>query len=232
VVDACRGLYEKLVEVYASGHLPLVIGGDHSAAIATLPAAQAAADAAGETLGVVWLDAHADLSTGETSVSGNIHGMPLAAAIGEGDERLVTVGGNRVDGRRVSLIGIRDVDPPEWRVMEKTGVHGFKMEALQADLHGTMREALAHLKDCERLHVSFDIDFMDGDLVRATGTRVTGGPTESQAMEVMRLIRETGRVASVDLFEVNPTLGGDEAAEKTVDLAIRLVTALLRPGSA
>jgi len=205
-----------------SGSFPIALGGDHSISMGTVPGA------AGEArVGVLWIDAHADLNTPATSPSGNVHGMPVAHLLGLGDERFTAIwgGGQRVRPSDLVYLGLRSVDPPEREVIERAGIAAYSMKEI--DLRGiaaVAQEALARLAGVERLHVSFDADVLDPSLAAGVGTPVPGGLNYREAHLLMELLADSGRVSSLDLVEVNPILDrGNETAATVVELTASLL---------
>ncbi|MCP4867720.1 MAG: arginase [Proteobacteria bacterium] len=228
IAQVCGDLYARTAAAIAAGRVPLVLGGDHSLAVGSVAAAADAARAAGGRLGLVWLDAHGDMNTGATSPTGNVHGMPLAALLGDGPESMTKLGDRfpAVDPGDVALIGIRAIDRREADSIHATGVNAYTMR--HVDEHGiydTVTAAVAALKKrgCTRLHVSFDVDFIDPSIAPGVGTRVPGGPTYREAHLVMELLADTGMVTSVDVVELNPCLDRENA---TAVLSVELLTSL------
>ncbi|HET8818248.1 MAG TPA: arginase, partial [Xanthomonadaceae bacterium] len=181
---------------------------------------------AGKQLLVLWLDAHADFNTHEITPSGNIHGMPVACLCGIGPEALTTLGGRSpaIRPSEVRQIGIRSVDQGEKRLVKEHGLDVYDMRYIdEAGMKRTMEAALAGVDADTHLHVSFDIDFLDPDIAPGTGTRVPGGPNYREAQLVMEMIADTGRMASLDIVELNPLL---DKRNRTAHLAIDLVESL------
>ena len=219
----CEEAAEKAAGIVASGLFPVFLGGDHSVAIGTV------SGVAGETgrTGLLWLDAHADFNTPETSPSGNIHGMPLAALAGRGLPELVGIGGDgpSVRPEDVVLVGLRSVDLEERKLLAEAGVHVYTMK--EVDAHGAarvVRRALKHLSHLDRVHLSFDLDVVDPEVAPGVGTPVRGGLTYREAHLVMELINESGMVTSLDVVEVNPIL---DVKNGTAALAVELVESLM-----
>jgi arginase len=178
-------------------------------------------------IGLLWIDAHADANTPETSPTGNIHGMPLSALMGLGAPSLVNLGrpGPKIPFARIALIGLRDVDPGERLLLRDHGVASFTMT--DVDEHGAgdiARRALTHLSGIERLHVSLDMDVVDPLEAPGVGTPVPGGLTYREAHLVMEVISRDGRVRSADLVEVNPIL---DEHNRTAEMAVELIASLL-----
>ena len=186
--------------------IPIVLGGDHSIALGSIGGA---VGALGE-VGVIWMDAHGDFNTGETTPSGNIHGMILAALAGYGDPRLVnaTGEGRRVDPRRIVIVGARDLDDGERRLLREAGVHVYTMTDIdRRGISDVTGEALALAGAGTRgVYLSFDLDVVDPTEAPGVGTLVPGGITYREAHLAMELVAESGRLVGMDLVEVNPIL--------------------------
>jgi len=226
VVDWNRAVMGAVSAELEAGRLPVLMGGDHCLAIGSITAVANHCRATGKRLRVVWLDAHADFNTFEVTPSGNIHGMPVACLCGLGPEPLTTLGGPApaVRPEDVKLIGIRSVDQGEKRLVKEYGLDVYDMRYIdEAGMKRTMEAALAGLDEDTHLHVSFDIDFLDPGIAPGTGTRVPGGPNYREAQLVMEMIADTGRMASLDIVELNPLL---DKRNRTAHLAIDLVESL------
>ena len=210
-------LKERLAAL-PEGVFPIVLGGDHSLSMGSVAGA-----ARGRRVGVVWVDAHADFNTPETSPSGNVHGMPLAVLSGLGHPRLTEVF-RAVDPKDVVLVGVRSLDPGEKRLLKEAGVRVYTMH--EVDRLGVARiaeEVLKHLQGLP-LHVSLDADVLDPTLAPGVGTPVPGGLTYREAHLLMEILAESGRVQSLDLVEVNPILDErNRTAEMLVGLALSLL---------
>jgi len=210
-------LKERLAAL-PEGVFPIVLGGDHSLSMGSVAGA-----ARGRRVGVVWVDAHADFNTPETSPSGNVHGMPLAVLSGLGHPRLTEVF-RAVDPKDVVLVGVRSLDPGEKRLLKEAGVRVYTMH--EVDRLGVARiaeEVLKHLQGLP-LHVSLDADVLDPTLAPGVGTPVPGGLTYREAHLLMEILAESGRVTSLDLVEVNPILDErNRTAEMLVGLALSLL---------
>lgn len=206
IVAATSLLATRVAESLAAGSLPITLGGDHSIALGSVAGT---ANASGP-VGVIWFDAHADFNTTETSPSGNIHGMILAALAGLGDPRLVGVGGPgaKVDPRRIAIVGARDLDPGERRLLREAGVHVLTMSDIdRRGMEAVTLEALGFALDgAKGLHVSFDIDVVDPSEAPGVGTPVHGGISYREAHLAMEMVAESGRLTSLDMVEVNPIL--------------------------
>jgi arginase len=214
------GLVDRAIR---DGCLPLVLGGDHSVAIGSTAGAAAALRARGESFGIIWFDAHADMNTPETTPSGNIHGMALAVALGAGDPDLVGIGGfsPKLAGKNAVLVGTRSVDEKERDVVRELGVHVFTMREIdERGMRSVMRDAIDAAADgTAGIHVSLDIDFLDPGLAPGTGTRVSGGVTDREAHLGMEMIADSGKLLSMDVTEVNPVL---DERNSTANLAVEI----------
>ena len=208
-----------------NGRLPLILGGDHSLSVGTVAGV---ARVTGD-LGVIWIDAHGDFNDPATTPSGNIHGMSLAAIVGNTtpDVRQALPAGLPLPEDRAVLIGVRDLDPPEKEKLRRSGVHVYTMKDI--DEHGIAdltRRAwdIATAGGRGRVHVSFDVDVLDPALAGGVGTPVPGGLTFREAHLMMELLAEAGRLASVEVSEVNPIL---DVQNRTAEVAVGLVASLL-----
>ena len=215
--ETIRLLGELPAEVF-----PVVLGGDHSIALGSVTGC-----ARGQRIGVVWVDAHGDFNTPESSPSGNIHGMPLAALCGRGDRRLVELGGGgpAVRPEDVVLIGVRDLDGGEKRLMREAGMTVFTMKEIdQLGIPRVAEATLARLGSLPRLHLSFDADVLDPEVAPGVGTPVAGGLTYREAHLLMELFADADAVTSLDLVEVNPILDRENhTAQMMVELAASLL---------
>lgn len=215
-------------------HLPteavlVALGGDHAMSMGTVAAAKrAAARAAGPSarLGVLWIDAHADINTPASSVTGNIHGMPVAHLLGLGDPRFAAAwgGGAQIDASEIVYIGLRDVDPPERALIKELGITAYTMKEVdRLGINQVANAAIEQLRRSDRLHVSFDADVLDPAFAPGVGTPVRGGLNYREAHLLMELLADSGIVSSVDLLEVNPILdSGNRTAAMLVELAASL----------
>lgn len=224
ITEACRLVAAEVCESIEAGRMPLVLGGDHSLSIGTL----AGASRVGR-VGAIWIDAHGDINTPATSPSGNIHGMPLAAALGYGPAPLVGVG-YRFDLSLDDLvyIGVRDLDPGERELLRQSPATVYTMESVDAmGIDAVTGEAIRRLRErgVEAVHLSFDLDALDPSVFPATGVTVPGGLTYREARRCLTALRDSDLpIVSVDIVEYNPLL--DDSPE-TLQIAARLVAALL-----
>ncbi len=207
--------------------LPIVLGGDHSVAAGTLSAHAAHAAEQGRKLFVLWLDAHPDLHTLDTTTSGNLHGVPMAYALGlPGFAGHFPPLATPLDPARICMMGLRSVDPAERRVLAETGIRVHDMRAI--DENGVAMLLRAFLAEVEQqdgmLHVSLDVDFLDPDIAPGVGTTVPGGATFREAHLIMEMLHDCGRVTSLDLVELNPFLDDrGRTARLMVDLTASLM---------
>ena len=222
VRDVCSKVAERAGEMVSRGAFPVFLGGDHSVSIGTVSGVAGA----GRT-GLIWLDAHADFNTHESSPSGNIHGMPLAALAGYGHPELIGIGdpGAIVRPEDTVIIGLRSVDPEEQNLLRKAGVRSSTMKEVDAyGVASVVRKALESLSHLDRVHLSFDLDVMDPDVAPGVGTPVRGGLTYREAHLIMELINEADLITSLDVVEVNPIL---DVRNGTAELAVELVASLM-----
>lgn len=239
ITRACDAVHEHVKRIARKGGFPLVIGGDHSIAIGTIAGLAAAykeeeaekreaGSNAELTVGVIWIDAHGDLNTPETSPSGNVHGMPVAIALGQGPKELTHIGGfsPKVYPNDLVLVGLRDLDRQEKQAILDSGVHAFTMKDIdERGMAAVMREAITlATRNTDYLHVSFDIDSVDPRVAPGTGTAVTGGLTYREAHLALEMIAETGLLTSLEMVEVNPVL---DVYNQTGHLAVGLIASAL-----
>jgi len=226
--STCERLRDKVGEVLGEGSLPVVLGGDHSIAMGSIAGVSRHFRAKGERIGLVWFDAHGDMNTPETSPTGNIHGMPLAVALGLGEESLVGLGGPApmVDGSRAAVIGLRDVDGPERANIRQTGIGAFTMRDIdERGMRAVMEEAIKRAASgTAGIHVSFDIDGMDPDYAPGVGTPSPCGISYREAHLAMEMLSDTGKVVSLELVEVNPIL---DHGNSTGRLGVELLASAL-----
>jgi arginase len=210
IARVCQRLYQQVYASLSSGALPVVLGGDHSLAAGSVAASADFAAAGKRDIGLLWIDAHGDMNTPETTVSGNVHGMPLAALLGPEPAELARIRQRvpQVRADRTALIGLRDLDQLERDRIHASGVHVFTIKDI--DRHGiatVMKRALALAgKDTMGIHVSFDVDVCDPAVAPGVGTPVRGGLDYREAHMVMEMIADSGRLMALDLVEVNPIL--------------------------
>jgi arginase len=208
------------------GRLPVLLGGDHSLSIGSISAVARHCREQGKKLRVLWLDAHADFNTSLLSPSGNIHGMPVACLCGFGPKALTGIGGHTpaIEPAWVRQIGIRSVDEGEKSFVHEQGLDVFDMRHVdEMGMRQTLEQALTGLDADTHLHVSFDVDFLDPEIAPGVGTQVLGGPTYREAQLCMEMIADTGRMASLDVVELNPAF---DVHNRTAVLAVDLIESL------
>jgi arginase len=222
VVRACSVIYDAARQATADGAVPVFLGGDHSIAVGTVGGVTHE-----EPSALLWVDAHGDFNTPETSPSGNLHGMPLAALCGLGAQELVDVGrpGRKVAPTNVVLLGVRDLDVEERRLLKEHELVVYTMRDIdERGIAEVAREALLRLSHLQRLHVSLDLDCLDPTSAPGVGTPVSGGLSYREAHLLMEILAEEASVASIDVVEVNPIL---DQRNVTANLAVELLASLL-----
>src|SRR5262249_24719597 len=204
--------------------VPLVLGGDHSVAVGTVTGMSRHFRKRNEKIGLIWVDAHADMNTPESSPSGNVHGMPLGCIIGLGPPELACLGGSapKVDRSNVAIVGLRSVDEIERQNVRGAGVHPFTMRDIdERGLRSVMQEAIDHASNgTAGFHLSFDMDAVDPQEAPGVGTPVRGGITYREAHLAMETICDSGKMASIEVVEVNPVI---DEVNRTALLAVELV---------
>jgi arginase len=221
-----REVHQAVYGALRTGHLPILLGGDHCLGIGSISAVARHCRENGKKLRILWLDAHADFNTSALTPSGNIHGMPVACLCGHGPKELIEIGGQvpAIQPSWVREIGIRSVDEGEKRFVHQQDLEVFDMRYIdEMGMRHTMELALATMDDNTHLHVSFDVDFLDPELAPGVGTTVPGGPTYREAQLCMEMIADTGRLASLDVVELNPAL---DVRNRTAEMALDLVESL------
>jgi len=238
VLKVCERLSEAVQIIAKSNNFPIVLSGDHSSALGSISGMKLAEP--NKRLGVVWIDAHADIHSPHTSPSGNIHGMPLAAALAEDNmdkkineiadetketwEELKSIGGLRpkVLVEDVVYFGVRDTEDPEDYITDKIGIKNYKVDEVRfRGLQTCVAESLNRLKNCDHIYISFDVDSLDCDLIsKGTGTPVSKGFDQFEIMEIINQIIDSGKVSCFEIVEVNPTLDekGNFMAETAFDV--------------
>jgi arginase len=221
----CRGLYDTCLQSLDAGAVPLVLGGDHSLAAGSIAAsADWVRKTTAHPMGVIWVDAHGDMNTPETTSSGNVHGMPLAALLGREPRELAAIGTNpSILPEHTVLVGIRNLDDEEKEQIRESGVHVFTMKDI--DRHGvaTIAERAIGLAATGTggIHVSFDLDVCDPAIAPGVGTPVKGGLDYRESHMIMELVADSQRLVALDLVEVNPTLDvRNLTAEFAAELAL------------
>lgn len=238
--QAAEGGYRHLAEVVAwselacgavtreleRGHLPVLLGGDHALSIGSISAVARHCRRQGRRLRVIWLDAHADFNDPSITPSGNLHGMPLACLCGRGPSPLTSMSGTQpaIRPAQVRLLGARSVDPKERQAVHDAALEVYDMRFIdEMGMRHAMELALALLDEHTHLHVSFDVDFLDPDVAPGVATTVPGGPTYREAQLCMEMIADTGRLASLDVMELNPAM---DVRNRTAEVALELVDSL------
>jgi arginase len=223
ILDTCERIAELVERAARDGHLPLVLGGDHSVALGTLGGLARSRGPGG----VLWIDAHADLNRPETSPSGNVHGMALAAALGLAGEAFSRDGWPlpAVDPKRVALVGVRSLDEGERELLGRLDARVFTMSDVDRfGVERAVRESLAHVAGPGFLHVSLDVDAVDPDVAPGVGTPVRGGLSYREAHLALELVAESGLADALEVVEVNPIL---DRENETGRLAVELVASAL-----
>ena len=230
-VEAVRNVCERTAlraaEMSSGDLFPVFLGGDHSISIGTFSGVASSANASGAgRTGILWLDAHADFNTPETSPSGNVHGMPLAVLTGRGHPDLVNIGGGTiVRAEDIAMVGLRSLDREEREALARAGVNVYTMREVDAyGIASVVRSALNDLSHLDRIHLSFDLDVLDPEIAPGVGTPVRGGLTYREAHLVMELVNEAAAITSLDVVEINPIL---DAKNGTAELAVELVGSLM-----
>ena len=226
VVAWNQAVHDAVHAELALGRLPILLGGDHCLGLGSISAVARHCREAGKKLRVLWLDAHADFNTSELTPSGNLHGMPVACLCGYGPKALIEIGGTvpAINPKMIRQIGIRSVDAGEKRFVHEVGLEVFDMRYIdEMGMRHTMELALATLDANTHLHVSFDVDFLDPDIAPGVGTTIPGGPTYREAQLCMEMIADTGRLASLDVMELNPAL---DVRNRTAVIAVDLIESL------
>ncbi|HWQ57339.1 MAG TPA: arginase [Bryobacteraceae bacterium] len=228
IESTCRLLGEMVIQALEEGQAPVVIGGDHSAAIGTIGGVSSFFRGRDEKIGLVWVDAHADMNTPDTSPSGNVHGMPLACVVGMGPPELAGLFGfgPKVDPANVAIVGLRDVDLPEKPHVRASGVKAFTMRDIdERGMKAVMQDAIRIARQgTAGFHLSLDMDFIDPQWAPGVGTPVRGGGTYRETHLAMELICDSGAMVSMEVVEVNPVI---DESNRTADLAVELVLSAL-----
>ena len=226
VVTWNRLVMEAVSAALADGQMPILLGGDHCLGVGSITAVANHCRATGKKLRVLWLDAHADFNTHQVTPSGNVHGMPVACLCGLGPKALTALGGTTPAMRPEDIrqIGIRSVDIGEKKLVKEYGLDIYDMRYIdEIGIKRAMEEALEGIDADTHVHVSFDVDFLDPSIAPGVGTTVPGGPNYREAQLVMEMIADTGRVASIDIVELNPAF---DLHNQTAQLAVDLVESL------
>jgi arginase len=223
ITDACKDLATTVQKSLDDGHLPLVLGGDHSIAAGSISGVAAHFRKEKKSVGCIWLDAHSDMNTPETSPSGNVHGMPLSAVMGYGTEELYELFGfkPKIEPQNVVLVGVRDLDAHERKFIKKLGVKAFTMREIdERGMREVMSDALKYaMDDTDGIAVSLDMDFVDPSDAPGVGTPVRGGVTYREAHLAMEMIADSEAMVSMEIVEINPVI---DEHNRTALLAVEL----------
>ncbi len=221
VTQVCRDIYEQVICCVQNDEIVIFLGGDHSISIGTV-----AGLAHQQSIGMIWVDAHADFNTPECSPSGNIHGMSVAALMGDGPESLVNLGygGPKLQPSQIVMIGIRDLDLEERQRLVQSGIRVFTITDVdERGIASVTRQAIDTLSRFDTIHVSLDMDALDPDIAPGVGTPVPGGLTYREAHLLMEVLAESHKVRSMDIVEINPILDNhNQTAVMAVELASSL----------
>jgi arginase len=223
ITDACQDLGTAVQKSLEDGFLPLVLGGDHSIAAGSVSGVAAHFRKNKKQIGCLWLDAHSDMNTPETSPSGNVHGMPLSALMGYGMPELHDLFGfhPKVEPQNVALVGVRDLDPHEKKFIKKLGVKAFTMREIdERGMREVMSDAIKYaMDDTDGIAVSLDMDFVDPSDAPGVGTPVRGGVTYREAHLAMEMITDSDAMMSMEIVEINPVI---DEHNRTALLAVEL----------
>jgi arginase len=223
IAETCKGLADTVRRTLEEKIMPLVLGGDHSIAAGTVAGIASFYQKDSKRIGLVWLDAHGDMNTPDTSPSGNVHGMPLAAIIGHGAPELTDLAGAKpmVNPHNVALVGTRELDSKERRLIKETGVHVFTMREIdERGMRDVMTEALRFATDdTAGVAVSLDMDCVDPTDAPGVGTPVRGGITYREAHLALEMIADSRALVSFELVEINPVI---DEHNQTASLGVEL----------
>jgi arginase len=224
IAETCKDLAEIVQKSLEEGFVPLVLGGDHSIAAGAVTGVAAHFRKQKKQIGYIWLDAHGDMNTPESSPSGNVHGMPLAAVMGYGAPELVELLGfkPKVEPQNIVLVGVRDLDVQERRLVKKSGVRVFTMRDIdERGMREVMADALKYATDdTDGISVSLDMDFVDPSDAPGVGTPVRGGVTYREAHLAMEMIADSDAMASMEIVEINPVI---DEHNRTALLGVELI---------
>ena len=228
IEETCQEVAHRIYQTLEAGFFPVSLGGDHSIAIGTIAGVSKFYRDRDQAVGCIWIDAHADMNTPETSPSGNVHGMPFAATLGYGPEALTRIFGHapKLQAKQCVLIGVRDLDSRERRMVKESGIHVFTMRDVdEQGMRGVMDKSLALAAEgTAGFIVSFDMDVMDPAEAPGVGTPVRGGITFREAHLAMEMIADSRKMLALELVEVNPII---DVQNQTAILGVGLVTSAL-----
>jgi len=219
--QACQTAYEMGRTAVENGEIPIFLGGDHSASLGTVGGVSHDGP-----VGLIWVDAHGDFNTPETSASGNVHGMPLAVLLGKGAKELVDVGrpGPKMKPEQVVVIGVRDLDQEEKVLLKNSGCTVFTMRDIdELGMRTILQKTLKQFVNLPRIHLSFDMDVIDPIEVPGVGTPSHGGLTYREAQLLMETLADTDKLCSVDVMEINPIL---DISNRSAQMAVSLMASL------
>lgn len=224
IVDVCRELATRTADAVRSGIKPLILGGDHSLSAGSIAGTATALAERNQRVGVIWLDAHSDINTPESSLSGNVHGMPVAHLLGLGDTRLSHLSSMQpaLLPEHLVYVGLRDVDDAERALIKSKGIRAFTMRDIdERGLRAVMDEAVAiATRGTGGVHLSCDVDWIDPAQAPGVGTPVRGGATLREAHLAMEIIHDSNALVAMDLVEINPIL---DRQNRTAELAAELI---------
>jgi arginase len=222
VAQVCHTIYTNALKCVQAHEQVIFLGGDHSMSIGTVSSVVGAE----ASIGVLWIDAHGDMNTPDTSPSGNIHGMPLAALLGHGPSALTEIGSPspKITPRQVVMIGLRDLDPAERQRIREWGIRVYTMRDIdEKGMNQVVNEALAYLDQYPYLHVSFDLDSLEPEIAPGVGTPVPGGLSYREAHLLMEILADSQKLRSLDIVEINPIL---DHSNITAQMAVELTASL------
>jgi arginase len=221
ICKACENAYELGKKAIAAGEIPIFLGGDHSASIGTVGGVTDKSE-----IGLIWIDAHGDFNTHETSSTQNVHGMALAVLQGLGKKELVDIGrpGPKVKPENIVILGVRDLDRKEKELIRASGCTAFTMRAVdEVGIRAILTRILNGFKHLAKIHISLDLDVMDPLDAPGVGTPSQGGLTYREGQLIMEILAETKKLHSVDIMEINPIL---DIQNRTAQMAVNLVASL------
>lgn len=226
--EVCESLFTRVRDIILSDRIPLSLGGDHSLAAGSIAGAAEAMRMQNRTLGLLWVDAHADMNTPESTATGNVHGMPLACVLGKGPPELVMIGGFRpkVDPKRCAVVGLRNLDEREKAMVRESGVHAYTMKDIDCrGMAAVVEDALDQICPGDAaLHLSFDMDGVDPSIAPGVGTPVRGGLSYRESHLLMEIVADSRKLIALDVVEVNPIL---DTRNSTASLGVELILSAL-----
>ncbi len=224
IAQVCAELASETAAAVRDGTTPLVLGGDHSLAAGSVAGVATALAESGKSLGLIWIDAHSDINTPETSLTGNVHGMPVAHLLGMGDPRLSRISSRNpaISAEHLVYIGLRNLDEAEKEIVKSKGLHAFTMRDIdERGLRAVVADAIdIAMRGTGGFHVSCDADWVDPSYAPGVGTPVRGGATLREAHLAMEMIHDSGAMLGMDLVEINPTLDNHN---RTAELSVALI---------